>query len=149
MRKNRPETSTRSGVDRAEEQRPAPTVLVVEDEVLIRFAVCDYLRECGYRVLEASTGEEAQALFKAGEQVEILFTDIDLGKGMNGFALARWVREHHQGVRVILASGVAKMAEDAGDLCGEPFLHKPYPHQELADHIKRLLGASAHKGGLG
>jgi CheY-like chemotaxis protein len=78
---------------RAGNGHPAPsTILVVEDEVLIRLAVCDFLRECGYRVLEAGTGEEAQAIFGSDEPIEVLFSDIDLGSGINGFMLATWVR---------------------------------------------------------
>jgi CheY-like chemotaxis protein len=48
---------------------------VVDDEVLIRLSVSDFLRECGYRVLEAVRAEEAQVIFGAGEPIEILFSD--------------------------------------------------------------------------
>ncbi len=117
------------------------TVLVVEDEVLIRLAVADYLRACGYRVLEASTGEEAQAIFGNDQHIEVLLTDIDLGRGMNGFELAGWVRREHPQVRVLLTSGVARMAQSAGDLCELPLLKKPYPHEKLAEEIRRRLGS--------
>jgi DNA-binding NtrC family response regulator len=121
-------------------QPTASTILVIEDEILIRLAVCDYLRQCGYRVIEGSTGEEAQRVFLAGEPVEVLFSDIELGQGMNGFELAAWVREHHPEVRILLTSGVAQMTEATGRLCDGPFLRKPYAHDVLDDHIKRLLG---------
>jgi len=117
------------------------TVLVVEDEVLIRLAVADYLRTCGYRVLEASTGEEAQAIFGDDQHIEVLLTDIDLGLGMNGFELAGWVRRQHADVRILLTSGVARMAQTAGELCDMPLLKKPYPHEKLAEEIRRRLGA--------
>lgn len=120
--------------------RPA-TVLVVEDEVLIRLAVADYLRACGYRVLEASTGEEAQTIFGNDQRIEVLLADIDLGRGMSGFELARWARAQHPGVRVLLTSGVARMAQSAGTLCDLPLLKKPYPHEQLAEEIRRRLGA--------
>lgn len=122
------------------------TILVVEDEVLIRLAVADYLRTCGYRVLEASTGEEAQAVFGNDQHVEVVLTDIDLGRGMNGFELARWVREQHPEVRILLTSGVARMAQSAGDLCDMPLLKKPYPHEQLAEEIRRRLNAMRHAG---
>ena len=119
---------------------PAPsTILVVEDEVLIRLSVCDFLRECGYRVLEAGTGEDAQSIFESGEPIEVLFSDIDLGRGINGFALATWVRSNYPKVRIVLASGVTRMARGAAHLCDAPFLDKPYSYEALADHIKRLL----------
>ena len=121
------------------------TVLVVEDEVLIRFAVGEYLRDCGYRVLETKTGEEAQAIMRAGELVEILFADIDLGPGINGFELARWTRENYRGIRIILASGVDRMADAATDICDKPMMRKPYAYETLADHIKSLLGAMGQR----
>jgi CheY-like chemotaxis protein len=120
---------------------PATTVLVVEDEVLIRLAVADYLRACGYRVLEASTGEEAQAVFGNEQRIEVLLADIDLGRGMNGFELAQWTRAQYPDVRILLTSGVARMAQSAGTLCDTPLLKKPYPHEQLAEEIRRRLGA--------
>jgi DNA-binding NtrC family response regulator len=116
------------------------TILVIEDEILIRLAVCDYLRHCGFRVVEGSTAEEAQRVFRAGEPVEILFSDIELGTGMDGFALAAWARQNYPAVRILLTSGVAQMAEHTAELCDGPFLQKPYSHGTLLDHIKRLLG---------
>lgn len=115
------------------------TVLVVEDEVLVRLAVADYLRTCGYRVLEASTGEEAQAVFGNDPHIEVLLTDVDLGRGMNGFELARWARKQHPDVRILLTSGVSRMARTAGELCDMPLLRKPYPHEQLVEEIRRRL----------
>ena len=127
---------------------PAPsTVLVVEDEVLIRLSVCDFLRECGYRVLEAGTGEDAQSIFESGERIEVLFSDIDLGRGINGFALAAWVRSNYPTVRIVLASGVTRMAREATHLCDASFLDKPYSYEALTDHIKRLLAGFERRGG--
>jgi CheY-like chemotaxis protein len=127
---------------------PAPaTILVVEDEILVRLAVGDFLRECGYRVVEAFNGEEAQKVLKAGEPVEILFSDVDLGKGINGFVLASWVRQNYPGVRILLTSAVERMAQDATHLCDGPLLQKPYEHSLLADHIKRLLSTCGRQAG--
>jgi CheY-like chemotaxis protein len=127
---------------------PAPsTSVVVEDEVLIRLSVCDFLRECGHRVLEAGTGEEAQSILGSGEPIEILFSDIDLGSGINGFMLATWVRTNHPMVRIVLASGVTRLAQEAGNLCDAPFLRKPYSYEVLADEIKRLLAAFDRRSG--
>ena len=127
--------------------KPAPsTILVVEDEVLVRLAVSDFLRGCGYRVLEAPSAEDAQAIFGAGEPIEIVITDVNLGK-MTGFELATWIRDNHRDVRVVLTSGVAKWAREASDLCNELFLQKPYRFEELLIHIKRLLGSQGTQSG--
>ncbi len=125
----------------------APTILVVEDEILIRMSVCDYLRDCGYRVLEASNAAEAQTVFAAGEPIEILFSDIDLGPGKNGFELARWVRATYPSVRIVLTSGIARMAQDAADLCDGPLLQKPYSYASLVDQIKRLVALLGRQSG--
>jgi CheY-like chemotaxis protein len=113
---------------------------VVEDEVLVRLAVADYLRRCGYRVLEAGSGDEAPVILGTGEAVELVFSDVRMPGATDGFGLARWVREHRPGVDVILTSGMARKAEKAGDLCGHgPLLAKPYNHDRLLRRIRELL----------
>jgi DNA-binding NtrC family response regulator len=120
-------------------QANAATILVVEDEVLIRLAVCDHLRQVGYRVIEGSNAEEAQRVFRAGEPIEVLFSDIDLGSGMDGVALAEWVRAEYPAVRILLASGVARGGEPTSGLSDGPFFDKPYSYESLEEHIRRLL----------
>lgn len=124
-----------------------PTVLVVEDEILIRFAIADHLRDEGLRVIEASSAEEAQAVFKTDEPIEILFSDVDLGRGMSGVALATWVRETYPDVRILLTSGKALLDPDQAALSDGPFLNKPYASQDVTDHIKRLLGLLGRQSG--
>ena len=120
-----------------------PTILVVEDEVLIRFSVADYLRDGGYRVIGVKTAEEAQALIRAGEPVAILFSDIDLGPGLSGVDLAQWTRDHDGAIRIILTSGVAHITDAASaEFCDRPLLRKPYSYRALGEHITALLGAT-------
>ena len=127
--------------------RPHPsTVLVVEDEILIRLSVSEYLRDRGHRVLEAASAAEAQQIFERGEAVELLFSDIDLGKGMDGFELAAWVRQNHPAVRVLLTSGVRRLEEDVR-LGDGPFLWKPYSYEALAGHIDRALALPKRRVG--
>ena len=56
----------------------APTVLVVEDEVLIRMAIADYLRDCGYRVVEAGNSHEAVRVLKTDVYIDVVFTDVHM-----------------------------------------------------------------------
>jgi CheY-like chemotaxis protein len=117
-----------------------PTILVVEDEVLIRMSVADYLRECGYRVVEAGNGDEALAVLATDTRIDILFTDVQMPGRIDGFGLARWIRDKRAGVKVILTSGVTRTSEAAGDLCEEgPMLAKPYDHSDLGRRIRVLL----------
>jgi len=124
----------------AKADAPLLTILVVEDEVLIRFVIADYLRECGYRVHEAVNAEEAIAILESPEvAVDIVFSDVEMPGSMDGFALARWIRAHKSGVQVILTSGVERSADIAATLCeAGPLLKKPYPTQDVVDRIRQL-----------
>ncbi|MEE1612550.1 response regulator [Microvirga sp. CF3016] len=116
------------------------TVLVVEDEVLIRLVIADYLRECGYRVHEAVNAEEAVAILESPEvSVDVVFSDVEMPGSMDGFGLARWVRANKPGTQVILTSGAERSADIAATLCeAGPLLEKPYPSQDVVDRIKQL-----------
>jgi CheY-like chemotaxis protein len=120
---------------------PPRTILVVEDEVLIRLSLSDYLRECGFTVLEAASGDEAIAVLRGrGDDVDLVFSDVQMPGETDGFALARWVRGHHPRIPVMLTSGVAHAVEKAADLCLEgPIVKKPYDHATLLSQILRLV----------
>jgi CheY-like chemotaxis protein len=120
---------------------PASSILVVEDEVLVRLVIADYLRECGYRVYEAVNASEAVAMLQAPEvTVNIVFSDVQMPGDMDGFSLARWIRNNKPGVQVILTSGVERSADIAATLCeAGPLLEKPYPSQNVVDRIKQLV----------
>jgi CheY-like chemotaxis protein len=125
---------------------PPHTVLVVEDEVLIRLVIADYLRECGYRVHEAVSAEEAVAILQAPDvSIDVVFSDVEMPGDMDGFGLARWVRSNKPGIQVILTSGAERSADIAATLCeAGPLLKKPYPSQDVVDRIRQL----AAKAGL-
>jgi DNA-binding NtrC family response regulator len=116
-------------------------VLIVEAEVLIRQPLAEYLRECGYFVVEAVNDEEARQFLTEGVvEVDVVLSDVDIPGG--GFALKSWAREHCPDTHVILAGTVVSAAEKAGDLCEEgPTLKKPYEHKFVLDRIRRLLAA--------
>ena len=132
---------TNAGTGENDNQAEVPTILVVEDEVLIRLAVSDYLRDCGYRVVETGSGDEAVTILtKTDVRIDVVFTDVSMPGGLNGFGLAQWVRRERPDVRVILTSGVTRTAEEARDLCAHgPFMAKPYDHREVARQIRELL----------
>ncbi len=118
-------------------------LLLVEPDLIIRHALAEYLRTCGYRVAEAGDTNEALALLAAPRpDVDLVLCDAQAPGKVDGFGLAQWVREQAPHVRVILAGTVAKAAEKAGDICEEgPLLARPYDHQLLLDRIKRSLAA--------
>jgi DNA-binding NtrC family response regulator len=115
-----------------------PCVMIVEVDMLVRAPLAAYLRECGYRVVEASSPDEAKVLLDA-EEVPV---DIVLAEGTAGFALAGWIREHHPAVDIILAGTVERAAAKAGELCEEgPAESVPFDHQFVLNEIKRSIAA--------
>ena len=119
---------------------PTPTVLVVDDEILIRLVIADYLRECGYRVFEAGGPEDAVSILQSDLKIDIVFTDLELPGQSSGLELARWIRRRYPAVRVILTSGLYSAAELAGELCeaGPPIV-KPYDSDAVAQRIRALM----------
>lgn len=117
-----------------------PTVLVVEDEILVRMEIADFLRDCGFRVVEASNADDAMRVLRKTEIIHAVFSDVHMPGSLDGFGLAQWVRRERPGVKVILTSGVAKTVEAAGDLCDEgPLMAKPYDPKEVERRIRQLL----------
>jgi CheY-like chemotaxis protein len=126
-----------------ETQAPTQTILVVEDEVLVRMVISDYLRECGYRVIEAGSAAEAITVLESPEQIDIVFSDIQMPGEMDGFGLANWVRQRQPWLKMLLTSGNARAASTAGDLCEDgPLEQKPYHPQTILSRIQRLLGSN-------
>jgi CheY-like chemotaxis protein len=106
--------------------KPPPTVLVVVDEVLVRMAVSEYLRECGYNVVETSDAHEAIEVMTSDVAVDVAFSDIGMPGSLDGFGLAQWIRRERPDIKVVLSSGIARSAKAAGELCEEgPMLANP------------------------
>ncbi len=118
------------------------TVLLVEDEVLVRMPIAQYLRDCGYKVIEAVNADEAITVLLHKETVvDIVFSDIEMPGAVDGFGLAKWIREHRPGLNVLLAGTVPRAVENAKELCEQGPVPKPYEAQIVHNHIKRLLAA--------
>ena len=117
------------------------TLLVVEDEILIRFQICDYLRECGFRVIEAASADEALIVLQEPDlPVNVVLSDVEMPGTMDGFGLSKWLRANKPGIPIILVGSPARAAEAAAELCENgPLLSKPYEPQILLDRIKRTL----------
>lgn len=116
------------------------TILVVEDEVLIRLVIAEYLRECGYKVHEAANANEAVTVLQSPDvSIDVVFSDVIMPGEVDGFGLARWVRANRPEIQVILTSGIDRSAEVAGMLCeAGPLLDKPYEPQGVVERIKQL-----------
>lgn len=119
----------------------AHCLLLVERDIIVRNALAEYLRECGYRVIEAVTAKEARDVLGAADDITLVLAEADAPEG-GGFALRAWIQQNYPGTEVILAGSVVRAVEKAGDICKEgPAVGKPYHHQTVLDTIRRLLAA--------
>lgn len=118
-------------------------VLIVDGDILSRHAIADYLRHCGYKVVEAVSTDEAMiALGDPKLSVDVILCDIAAIGSQSGFELSNWVRQNHPELEVRIAGSLASAADTAADLCESgPHLARPYEPQAVVDYIKRLRAA--------
>ncbi len=115
------------------------TVLIVEDEILVRLVVAEELREAGMRVIEAANAEEAMQHLRAGIPVDFAFTDIELPGPMNGLELACELEANFPEVKLLMTSGRMPAHET---LTVKPFIIKPY---DIADVVARIRAELADR----
>lgn len=113
-----------------------PTILVVEDVVLVRLVVAEQLRYHGFAVIEVSSADEAIRILTARVKADLVFSDVHLlGSSMDGFGLGRWIKDQRPEIKVLLSSG--EVPSPGPD--GEVLLVKPYKYPELVRRIRDLL----------
>ena len=86
------------------------TILVVEDELLLRMELVDVLQDAGWNTLEAATGEAASAYLDQDEKIDFVLTDIRLGGAVDGWQVAERFREIHPDGAVIYVSANPDLA---------------------------------------
>jgi PAS domain S-box-containing protein len=125
------------------------TVLIVEDDALVRTYVIAQVRALGYRTLAATNAAEALALIDGDAPIDLLFTDVVMPGTINGRQLADEARRRRPGLKVLFTSGYAENAIvhhgrlDPGVL----LLAKPYRKQQLAQMIRIALRAADDDSG--
>jgi CheY-like chemotaxis protein len=125
----------------ADHPRGGETILVVEDDPLVRNFVVFQLRDLGYRVVEAADGPAAEKLLEDGASVDLLLTDVVMPGGMTGRELADRTTRRRPGLKTLYTSGYT---EDSivhhGKLDpGVHFLSKPFRRQDLAVKVRAAL----------
>lgn len=118
----------------------APSILIVDGDIVSRHAIADYLRHCGYAVVEAANTDEALiALREPTLSIDVIVCDIAAIGARSGFELAQWVRENRPELEVRLAGTLESAVSTAAELCESgPHLARPYEPEAVADYIKRL-----------
>jgi CheY-like chemotaxis protein len=125
---------------KASAQSSAYTVLVVEDDVMVRMPIAEYLRDCGYIVLEAGDAAEAIAAMGGAGRVNVVFSDIRMPGPMDGFGLARWLQNNHPDIPILLTSGYNSSRSLSIDVArGVKLIEKPYSQAHVARRIQDLL----------
>lgn len=114
------------------------TILLVDDEELVRTGTADMLSDLGYDVIEASSGVDAVRLLRGGEKPDLLITDY-LMPGMNGVELIHEAAALVPAMRVALITGYSTIAEGPG--ASVPRLAKPFRQGNLAKFVADLLAA--------
>lgn len=117
------------------------TILVVEDTDILREHVLGLLRALDYRAIETSNGKEALEVLRSSARVDLLFTDIVMGGGMNGRELAEQAQLLRPGLKVLYTSGYTENAiVHQGRLDpGIQLLRKPYARRDLATKLRLVL----------
>jgi DNA-binding response OmpR family regulator len=126
-----------SKVTRLHPQTP-PTVLVVEDDVVTRFMVADELRATGFKVMEASTADDAITILES-LPVHLVFADIYIPGQRSGLDVAKLARARRPPPHVILTSGRARADDIPGLEELGAFIPKPYILARVVDLVCRTL----------
>lgn len=126
------------GRDRAE-----AAILIVDGDIVSRHAIADYLRHCGYAVVEAATTDEGMiALAEPTLKVDVILCDVAAIGAQSAFQFAQWVREHRPSLEVRLAGNLDAVVKTATDLCeAGPHLRRPYEPEAVVDYIHQLRAA--------
>ncbi|RYD82154.1 MAG: response regulator [Verrucomicrobiaceae bacterium] len=114
------------------------TVLIVEDEPLVRMDMADVLARAGFEVLEAANAAEAVSVLEEHSDIDILFTDVDMPGSMDGLMLAAAVRKRWPPVRIIVTSGHHKVAPE--EMPGDSrFFGKPYHAEAVTAAMREMV----------
>ncbi len=122
--------------------RGTETILVVEDELIVRLTVSNMLQRFGYTVLPAESGVEALKVWqKHKDRIQLLLTDIVMPDGMTGYELARQLHADRPRLKIIYTSGYSGNLADKRLTMeeGVNFLQKPYAPQKLAEALRKNL----------
>jgi response regulator RpfG family c-di-GMP phosphodiesterase len=124
----------------SEEKAATASVLIVDGDVLSRHAIADYLRHCGYSVVEAAKIDEALiALDEPTLSIDVILCEVTTTGSKSAFELASWVRVHRPELEVKLAGGLEVAAQSAAELCESgPNLARPYEPKAVVDYVRKL-----------
>lgn len=117
------------------------TVLLVDDEFLVRMVAAEILEDAGLTVYEAASADEAMTQINANPDIGLLFSDVNMPGSMDGIELASEVARRWPKVKILVTSGRARIPEtDLPDMGS--FLPKPYSATDLVRAVREKLATS-------
>ena len=128
-------------VDRVTAPAGSETILVVEDDDMVRSYVEKGLRELGYRVIVARNGREALEILRKPGEIQLLFTDVVIPGGIFGPELARQASRLRPALKVLFTTGYSEQPAQSLDGIDVRILHKPYRRNDLALILRSVLKA--------
>ena len=134
-----------------EVSRGTETVLVVEDEPVLREMARDILENCGYRILEAESGRHALEVWRQhADEIDLLLTDMVMPEGVSGVELAEQLLPDRPGLKIVFTSGYTanEVNHELLAKMRARFLQKPYAHTDLAKVVRDSLDKNADANAL-
>jgi CheY-like chemotaxis protein len=113
-------------------------ILLVEDDVLVRFSTAEFLRDEGYQVLETADASEALSVLATGHSLALVLSDIRMPGSMDGVGLAARIKSHHPNLPVVL---VSSHLPDGALITADRLLRKPYRPLALLELVQELTGS--------
>jgi len=120
-------------------------VLVVEDSAIIRLGAVDLVLAAGYVALQASNADEAIAILGSRQDIDLVFTDVQMPGTMDGIKLSHYIRKRWPPVKLIVASGAA-ILEESSLPGGSRFFSKPYDDHSITLAMALLLSGETPGG---
>ncbi|MDH6268583.1 CheY-like chemotaxis protein [Rhizobium sp. SG_E_25_P2] len=124
-----------------------PVVLVVEDSPMIRMGAVDLVLSAGYEALEAGDTDEAIRILESRNDIDLVFTDVQMPGTMDGVKLSHYIRNRWPPIKLIVASGAAILEESSLPF-GSRFFMKPYDDHTIIDAMALLLSSDDSQASL-
>ena len=118
--------------------KPAPVILIVEDDPFLRMLTVEFVNEAGFETLEACDADQAIAILESNSKITVLFTDINMPGSMDGLKLARVVSNRWPVIEILIASGHVLLQQADLPPNGR-FLRKPYRTAAMIADLHSLV----------
>lgn len=122
--------------------KPAPVILIVEDDPFLRVLAVEFVEEAGFEALEAGDADQAIAILESRSEIAVLFTDINMPGSMDGLELALVVSNRWPAIEILVASGHVRLQQSDLPPNGR-FLGKPYHAAAMIAELHSLVSQAA------